>query len=119
MLDALRKGDNPIASHLLWPGILDDANPAERALGIEAGLAWGKVAEATVVYDDLGVSPGMAQGIARAVAEGRPVEYRRLPARLNEKGPPIVAALPPNPASGRAMPPGSGSARPCSSLSSA
>jgi hypothetical protein len=41
MLDALRRGESPLASHLLWPGILDDAHPTERAVGIEAGLAWG------------------------------------------------------------------------------
>ncbi|WP_245467950.1 hypothetical protein [Mesorhizobium sp. M6A.T.Cr.TU.017.01.1.1] len=78
--DCLKRGDAPAASHLLYtqPGVLDDDDPAERATGIGAGLAWGRKAEATVVYTDRGVSKGMAQGIARALAEGRPVEYRRL-----------------------------------------
>jgi hypothetical protein len=76
MLDSLRRGESPLASHLLWPGILDDADPAERQAGIAAGLAWGQVAHATVVYVDFGISEGMAQGIRRAQAEGRPVEYR-------------------------------------------
>ncbi len=92
MLDALQRGDSPLASHLLWPGILDDSDPQERALGIEAGLAWGRVAEATVVYEDYGISDGMDQGIARARAEGRPVEYRRLPASLNAKEAADIAA---------------------------
>ena len=74
-----------MVSHLLYPQALDDADPAERALGIEAGLAWGCVAEATVVYADLGISEGMQQGIERAHREGRTVEYRRLPAQQNEK----------------------------------
>lgn len=80
MRDCLIKGDAPMASHLLYtqPGVLDDGEPEERARGIDAGLAWGAVASATVVYADLGVSRGMAEGIARAEAEGRPVEYRRL-----------------------------------------
>jgi hypothetical protein len=78
MLDALRRGDSPLASHLLWPGILNDADPEQRAQGIEAGLAWGRVAQATVVYSDLGISEGMKIGIDRALKEGRPVEYRRL-----------------------------------------
>lgn len=78
MLDALRRGESPLASHLLWPGILDDAKPEERALGIEAGLAWGPVAQATVVYVDRGISEGMWQGIDRAEAEGRLVEWRSL-----------------------------------------
>jgi hypothetical protein len=85
VLDCLARGEAPYASHLFFPGILDDANPKERALGIDAGLAWGKAAEATIVYEDLGISLGMAHGIARAVAEGRAVEYRLLPVRLNEK----------------------------------
>ena len=78
MLDSLRREESPLASHLLWPGILDDADAHERALGIAAGLAWGRVAEATIVYIDLGISEGMRLGINRAEAEGRPVEYRRL-----------------------------------------
>lgn len=82
MRDCLTRGDAPAASHLLYtqPGVLDDSNPAERSAGIDAGLAWGKAAEATVVYTDRGVSKGMAEGIERAEAEGRPVEYRRLEA---------------------------------------
>ena len=41
--DCILKGDAPIASHLLLtqPGVLDDQNPTERAMGIEAGLTWG------------------------------------------------------------------------------
>ena len=78
--DCLRRGEAPLASHLLYtqPGVLDDSNPEERALGIEAGLAWGHEAAATVVYTDLGVSSGMRFGIARSIAEGRVVEYRTL-----------------------------------------
>jgi len=33
--------------------------PAERKLGIDAGLAWRDVAEASVVYVDRGISSGM------------------------------------------------------------
>jgi hypothetical protein len=76
--DCLDRGEAPFASHLLAPQVLDDETPEERALGIEAGLAWGKYADATVVYQDRGISPGMWIGIDRAAAEGRPVEYRRL-----------------------------------------
>jgi hypothetical protein len=91
MLDSLRRGESPIASHLLWPGILDDAVPAERLAGIEAGLAWGMAAEATVVYIDRGISPGMQVGIDRAIREGRPVEHRRLTSAIKEKGRPKVS----------------------------
>lgn len=79
--DCLSRGEAPIASHLLYtqPGVLDDDNPEERVWGIQAGFAWSNAAEATVVYDDLGISRGMQYGIERAEREGRPVEYRKLP----------------------------------------
>lgn len=80
LLDCLRRGEAPFASHRLYPGALDDDQPEERALGIAAGNAWRVVAEATVVYMDLGVSPGMRAGIADAerLPLGHRVEYRRL-----------------------------------------
>jgi hypothetical protein len=78
MRDSLDRGEAPLASHLLYTRMLDDRIPAERALGIAAGLAWGVAAEATVVYVDLGISNGMQHGIDRAEAAGRPVEKRRL-----------------------------------------
>ena len=78
LADSLARGEAPIASHLLYtqPGVLDDENEDERALGIAAGLAWKPVAHAQVFYVDLGWSRGMC-----AAAEGRPletVECRRL-----------------------------------------
>ena len=78
MLDSLRRNEAPFLSHLLYPQALDDNDPSERTLGIEAGLAWGEVAEATVVYVDRGVSAGMEKGIADAKAARRPIEYRRI-----------------------------------------
>lgn len=82
MADCLRRGEFPFASHLLYTqdGILDDNVPAERQLGIDAGLAWGAKAEKTVVYTDLGISRGMEYGIKNARAAGRSIEYRTLPA---------------------------------------
>lgn len=77
--DSLKRGEAPLASHLLYTQVLDDTAPEERHLGIEAGLAWGARAEATIVYTDRGVSEGMKKGIDRARAEGRPIEYRTLP----------------------------------------
>jgi hypothetical protein len=80
MRDSLGRGEAPIASHLLYtqPGILRDDEPVERAQGIAAGLAWGALADATVVYTDLGISTGMRHGIAAAEKAGRPIEYRSL-----------------------------------------
>ena len=78
--DSVMRGEAPIASHLLYtqPGILDDDVPLERQLGIDAGLAWRKVAEATVVYTGRGISKGMKYGISAARGAGIDVEYRSL-----------------------------------------
>jgi hypothetical protein len=78
MLDSLRLGEAPMVSHLLYTQVLDDRIPEDRRLGIEAGLAWGDVAEATVVYVDFGITKGMREGIERALAAGRPVEKRSI-----------------------------------------
>lgn len=82
--DCLNRGEAPIASHLLYtqPGILDDSDPDQRLLAIEAGLAWGRFATKTVVYIDLGISRGMLYGMDRARMEMRPLEQRTLPSDL-------------------------------------
>jgi hypothetical protein len=66
--DSLLRGEAPLASHGLYtqPGVLDDLDPEERALGIAAGFDWRDVADATVVYTDLGLSRGMRSGIEHA-----------------------------------------------------
>lgn len=78
--DCLNRGEAPFASHLLYtqPGVLRDERPDERVWGIEAGLNWGRRADATVVYCDRGISFGMKMGIQAAEAAGRPVERRFL-----------------------------------------
>lgn len=87
MRDCLLRNEAPLASHLLYtqPGVLDDTVQAERLLGINAGLEWGRLAEKTVVYHDLGTSKGMEYGIARAERENRPVEHRVLGREVVEK----------------------------------
>lgn len=77
--DSLARGEYPIASHLLYtqPGILDDSIPAQRALGIVAGLAWRTVADKAVFYEDLGWSDGMISARQIYDREGRPYEIRR------------------------------------------
>lgn len=77
----INHNEAPFLSHLLYTqeGILDDGVIEERNLGIDAGLAWGVVAEATIVYTDLGISRGMQYGIDNATKAGRPIEYRNLP----------------------------------------
>ena len=78
--DSLGLGEAPLVSHLLYTqvGILDDNNVEQRMLGIQAGHTWYEVAEGCVVYNDYGVSNGMAAGILRANEAGVPVIYRAL-----------------------------------------
>lgn len=80
MADCLKRGEAPLASHLLYtqPGILKDDLPEERALGMQAGFAWNRQAHKTVVYVDLGITDGMKKGIEAAELDGRPIEMRRL-----------------------------------------
>lgn len=78
MRDSLDRGEAPFVMHLHYPLVLDDDNPFERDLGITSGLQWGRGAELTAVYADLGISNGMTRGIEHAAICGRPVEYRKL-----------------------------------------
>ena len=75
---SLDLGEAPFASHGFYPFVLDETNPKERDLGIKAGFAWGRVAEAVVFYTDLGWSPGMKAARTRAERLGTPVEFREI-----------------------------------------
>lgn len=77
--DSLSRGEAPFASHLFYTEVLDDREPEDRTLGIEAGLAWAKGADGVAVYTDLGISSGMELAIARHEQNGMTVHYRKLP----------------------------------------
>lgn len=78
--DSLKRGEAPIASHLLYTqeGVLDDHLPEERELGISAGLAWKDVAELHVFYIDHGYSSGMKAALEIAKQGFIPIEERRI-----------------------------------------
>lgn len=85
MADCFKRGEAPFASHLLYTqlGILDDTKPEERALGMQAGFEWAKVAVDSVyayrvVYIDRGISSGMQAGIDHGKSVGQTIVYRRL-----------------------------------------
>ena len=78
MMDSLGRGEAPFASHGVYPFLLDDLDPVERGIGLAAGWAWIGVADLMVVYADLGVSPGMQQGIDRAAELNLPVARRHI-----------------------------------------
>jgi hypothetical protein len=76
--DCLERGEAPLASHLLYTQVLDDAVEEQRRWGMEASNCWILKAEALVVYDDYGVSPGMKSDIIMAQAADIPIEFRQL-----------------------------------------
>lgn len=69
----------PLASHLLYTQMLDDQDPEERRIGIEAGLTVNRHAVCTLAFCDRGLSKGMILGIKRSLSESRPVHSLRLP----------------------------------------
>ena len=67
------EGYIPIASHLLYPQILNDNDPAERELGMLFGLALLRMCDEVWVFGD--VSPGVAQEIEEAKRLKKQVRY--------------------------------------------
>ena len=53
--------------------------PEERDHGIQAGFAFREVSDYTVVYTDLGISPGMQLGIDHSHSKSIPAKFRTLP----------------------------------------
>ena len=65
---AVSQGYMPVASHLLYPQILRDEEPLQRALGLAFGiqLMFGCMEIWVFADDDDGISPGMREEIAIA-----------------------------------------------------
>ena len=78
LIDCIKRGEAPFASHLLYPQVLDDLEPSERAQAMRNGEAWAVQADLRVVYTDQGESKGMTWGIRHAAGLGQRVEYRSL-----------------------------------------
>ena len=71
---AVRKRAIPLASHLLYPQILNDDDPGDRQLGLFFGtVLLGKCDECWVFGAT--VSSGMATEIAKAKKRGIPIRY--------------------------------------------
>jgi hypothetical protein len=78
--DSLSRNEAPIASHLIYTqkGILRDEIEEERQWGIDAGLAWGKVADKHVFYIDYGMSKGMSYAKEYATKNNIEIEFRKI-----------------------------------------
>jgi hypothetical protein len=81
ILDCLRRGETPYASHKMLVDSLDDLIEEERNAGIHAGFAMAEALGATtarVFYIDHGMSGGMRCGLEHAEKLGQPVTYRTI-----------------------------------------
>lgn len=67
------QGFMPVASHLLYPQILDDDNPYERNLGLRFGLALLATCDEVWVFGE--VSSGVAKEIELAKRLEKPLRY--------------------------------------------
>lgn len=77
-MDCLNRKESPFASHLFYTQFLDDKNPRERRLGINAGYAWWKHADLIVFYTDHGWSPGMRVAYERCQLESKKFSLRAI-----------------------------------------
>jgi hypothetical protein len=73
---AFDKGVSPFASHGLYPGVLDDADPVQRKQGIEAGKEFIKICERIWVFvvDGL-ITDGMEDEIRFGIANNIPIKW--------------------------------------------
>jgi hypothetical protein len=78
MLDSLLRDEAPFLGHLLYPRVLNDAYPEDRARGIRGHLAWLRVSDCVALYVDLGISNGMKEAIVLAGELRLPVVERKL-----------------------------------------
>jgi hypothetical protein len=87
--DSLSRGEFPFASHLFinQPGILDYDVEKEREMTTWFGktLIENIPNVVTVVYQNLGISDGMREGINEANMQGRQIQYRVLGSDWEEK----------------------------------
>lgn len=73
---AIDAGYMPLASHLLYPQVLNDKDPAERELGLMFGLALLRMCDEVWICGP--VSSGMAQEIEEAKRLNKKVVYREV-----------------------------------------
>lgn len=73
----MEEGFMPVASHLLYPQILNDNDPKERALGLAFGIALLRQCDEVWVYGE--PSPGMKREIEAAKRLHKPIQYREVP----------------------------------------
>jgi hypothetical protein len=81
---AIDEGYIPMATHLLYPQILNDADPADRDLGLYFGWVLINKCNEVWVFSDGTISPGMKKEIIRA--KSRNMKIRRFDLNCVEEG---------------------------------
>lgn len=75
----IKNGGTPIASHLLYPQMLNDNDPRQREMGLAFGLELLVLCDEVWVFsDETGLSTGMRAEEAEAKRRGKPIRYYRL-----------------------------------------
>ncbi|MGL4208196.1 MAG: hypothetical protein ACRCTY_02285 [Candidatus Adiutrix sp.] len=72
---AMEDGHAPFASHLMYPGVVNDLIEKDRARGIACGLTFMESCDEMWAYVGKGISEGMALELEHALKIGIPVKY--------------------------------------------
>ena len=72
---AIEQGCIPLASHLLYPRILDDDDPKQRRMGLFFGQVWLDIAREIWIFSDGSLSKGMKAEYERAKQRGYKIRY--------------------------------------------
>lgn len=73
--EAIDEGYAPFAPHLHYPGIVDDTDEYERAVGIACGLSFMTACDEVWAYIGSGYSRGMTQELTHAASIGKHIKY--------------------------------------------
>lgn len=76
MRDSLDRYEAPYLSHLLYPQVLDDSDPADREYGMACGWVYLLDSELVVFYIDYGMSEGMNRALELCEQLEIPVTFR-------------------------------------------
>ena len=78
LIHSIAKGEAPFLSHLIYTQVLDDTIYVQRLMGLRCAASFRAMCKILAVYTDLGISPGMLQGINHARELGLDIQMRRI-----------------------------------------
>ena len=78
ILDCIKRGESPYASHKMLTDALDDSIPEQRTTGIEAGYIYAARSDKIAFYIDYGTSHGMKLAENKYKLFSLPYEFREI-----------------------------------------